>query len=136
MRRLRVALRLFRRMLPRQAKEFRKGLRAFARALGYTRDLRRARRRVSHLRANRSRGESRRSRRYQLQLRRERTEARARMVERFSDDRYDELLDSFHDLLEDAPSPGAVRRWQSFRGSDGVDKYLKKSVKRVLKLRQ
>ena len=39
MRRLRVALRLFRRMLPRDAKEFRKGLRAFARALSDTRDL-------------------------------------------------------------------------------------------------
>ena len=71
---------------------------------------------------------------YELHLRRERAEARSRMTERFGDDRYDELLGSFGALLEDAPSPGAVRRWRSFKVSDGVDKYLKKSLKRVLKL--
>jgi CHAD domain-containing protein len=121
-------------MLPRQAKEFRKGLRAFARALGDTRDL------DVHADVFRTYAQTVPAESladlggYELQLRRERTEARARMVERFSDDRYDELLDSFHDLLEDAPSPGAVRRWRSFKVSDGVDKYLKKSVKRMLKL--
>src|SRR5262249_45288045 len=39
MRRLRVALRLFRRMLPRAAQDFRKDLRSFARALGDVRDV-------------------------------------------------------------------------------------------------
>jgi CHAD domain-containing protein len=134
MRRLRVALRLFRRMLPREAKEFRKGLRAFARALSDTRDL------DVHADVFRSYAQTVPAESladlggYELHLRRERTEARARMVERFSDDRYDELLDSFGALLEDAPSPGAVRRWHTFKVSDGVDKYLKKSLKRVLKL--
>jgi CHAD domain-containing protein len=134
MRRLRVALRLFRRMLPRDAKEFRKGLRAFARALGDTRDL------DVHADVFRTYAQTVPAESlgdlggYELHLRRERTEARARMVERFSDDRYDELLDSFGALLEDAPSPGAARRWHSFKVSDGVDKYLKKSLKRVLKL--
>ncbi|HEY1869012.1 MAG TPA: CHAD domain-containing protein [Candidatus Cybelea sp.] len=134
MRRLRVALRLFRRMLPREAKEFRKGLRAFARALSDTRDL------DVHADVFRTYAQTVPAESlgdlggYELHLRRERGEARARMVERFSDDRYDELLDSFGALLEDAPSPGATRRWHSFKVSDGVDKYLKKSVKRVLKL--
>jgi CHAD domain-containing protein len=134
MRRLRVALRLFRRMLPREAKEFRKGLRAFARALSDTRDL------DVHADVFRTYAQTVPAESladlggYELHLRRERTEARARMVERFSDDRYDELLDSFGALLEDAPSPGAARRWHSFKVSDGVDKYLKKSLKRVLKL--
>lgn len=134
MRRLRVALRLFRRMLPRDAKEFRKDLRAFARALSDTRDL------DVHADVFRSYAQTVPAESladlggYELHLRRERAEARARMVERFSDDRYDELLDSFGALLENAPSPGAVRRWHSFKVSDGVDKYLKKSLKRVLKL--
>ena len=134
MRRLRVALRLFRRMLPREAKEFRKGLRAFARALSDTRDL------DVHADVFRTYAQTVPAESlgdlggYELHLRRERTEARARMIERFADDRYDELLDSFGALLEDAPSPGAARRWHSFKVSDGVDKYLKKSLKRVLKL--
>ena len=134
MRRLRVALRLFRRMLPREAKEFRKGLRTFARALSDTRDL------DVHADVFRTYAQTVPAESlgelggYELHLRRERTEARARMVERFSDDRYDELLDSFGALLEHAPSPGAARRWHSFKVSDGVDKYLKKSLKRVLKL--
>jgi CHAD domain-containing protein len=134
MRRLRVALRLFKRMLPREAKEFRKGLRAFARALSDTRDL------DVHADVFRTYAQTVPAESladlggYELHLRRERTEARARMVERFSDDRYDELLDSFAALLEDAPSAGAARRWHSFKVSDGVDKYLKKSLKRVLKL--
>jgi len=134
MRRLRVALRLFRRMLPRDAKEFRKGLRAFARALSDTRDL------DVHADVFRTYAQTVPAESltelggYELHLRRERSEARARMIERFSDDRYDELLGSFGALLEHAPSPGAVRRWRSFKVSDGVDKYLKKSVKRVLKL--
>jgi CHAD domain-containing protein len=134
MRRLRVALRLFRRMLPREAKEFRKGLRAFARALSDTRDL------DVHADVFRKYAQTVPAENlaelggYELHLRRERAEARARMIERFSDDRYDELLESFDALLENAPSPGAVRRWRSFKVSDGVDKYLKKSLKRVLKL--
>src|SRR5262249_52794381 len=71
---------------------------------------------------------------YELHLRRERADAREKMSERFGDERYDELLAGFAALLENAPSAGAERRWRSFKVSDGVDKYLKKSLKRVLKL--
>ena len=134
MRRLRVALRLFKHMLPRGARNFRKGLRTFARALGDTRDL------DVHADVFRTYAQTVPAESlaelggYELHLRRERAEARARMTERFSGDHYDELLASFGALLEDAPSPGAIRRWRSFKVSDGVDKYLKKSLKRVLKL--
>jgi len=134
MRRLRVALRMFRRMLPRAAKSLRKDLRAFARALGDVRDV------DVHAETFRAYAQTIPAEDlaelsgYELHLRRERAEARARMSERFSDERYDELLKDFSTFLDDAPSAGAERRWRSFKVSDGVDKYLKKSLKRVLKL--
>ncbi len=71
---------------------------------------------------------------YELHLRRERTEARARMSRAVQRRSLRRAAGSFAALLEDAPSPGAARRWHSFKVSDGVDKYLKKSLKRVLKL--
>jgi CHAD domain-containing protein len=134
MRRLRVALRMFRRMLPRAAKDFRKDLRAFARALGGVRDV------DVHAETFRSFAQTIPAESlaelggYELHLRRERAEARARMSERFGDNQYDELLAGFAAFLDNAPSAGAERRWRSFKVSDGVDKYLKKSLKRVLKL--
>jgi len=134
MRRLRVALRLFRRMLPRAAKDFRKDLRVFARALGGVRDV------DVHAETFRSFAQTIPAESlaelggYELHLRRERAEARAKMDERFGDQRYDDLLAGFAALLENAPSAGARRRWRSFKVSEGVDKYLKKSLKRVLKL--
>jgi len=134
MRRLRVALQVFRRMLPRAGKDFRKDLRAFARALGGVRDV------DVHAETFRSYAQTIPAEGlaelggYELHLRRERAEARIRMSERFGDDQYDELLTDFAAFLDNAPSAGAERRWRSFKVSDGVDKYLKKSLKRVLKL--
>jgi CHAD domain-containing protein len=134
MRRMRVALRLFRRMLPRRAKEFRKDLRSFARALGEVRDLDVH---ADHFRAyTQALGpdNSAELSGYELHLRRERAEARNRLGETFADDGYGTLLASIAALLEGAPGVGAMRRWRSFKVSDGVDKYLKKSLKRVRKL--
>lgn len=134
MRRLRVALRMFRRMLPRAAKDLRKDLRAFARALGEVRDV------DVHAENFRAYAQTIPAEGlaelggYELHLRRERAEARIRMSEQFGDDQYDELLKDFAAFLDNAPSAGAERRWRSFKVSDGVDKYLKKSLKRVLKL--
>jgi CHAD domain-containing protein len=125
---------MFRRMLPRAAKDFRKDLRSFARALGEVRDV------DVHTETFRSFAQTIPAESladvggYELHLRRERAEARNRMSETFGDDRFDELLAAFAAFLEDAPSAGAERRWRSFKVSDGVDKYLKKSLKRVLKL--
>ncbi len=133
-RRLRVALRLFRRMLPKEAKGFRKELRRFARALGEVRDLdvysenfRTYAEGVPPENVDELGG-------YELQLRRERTEARNNLAALFADERHAALLRSFAAFLDEAPSAGAVRRWRSFKIAHGVDKYLKKSLKRVLKL--
>jgi len=71
---------------------------------------------------------------YEMHLRRERLEARNHLSEIYSDERYGTLLTSFAAFLEDTPSAGAMRRWRSFKVSDGVDKYLRRSLKRVLKL--
>jgi len=133
-RRLRIALRLFRRMLPNEAKQFRKDFGSFARALGDVRDLdvysenfRAYAQAISPENIGELGG-------YELHLRRERAEARNNLSTLFADERHAALLRSFAALLEGAPSSAAVRRWRSFKVADGVDKYLKKSLKRVLKL--
>ena len=133
-RRLRIALRLFRRMLPNEAKQFRKDFGSFARALGDVRDLDVYSREFPRLRASCLPENIGELGGYELHLRRERTEARNNLSTLFADERHAALLRSFAALLEDAPSPAAVRRWRSFKVADGVDKYLKKSLKRVLKL--
>ena len=134
-RRLRIALRLFRRMLPNEAKQFRKDFGSFARALGDVRDLdvysenfrayaqgrpAREHRRARRLRAAPAQGAHGGAQQLDARL--------------FADERHAALLRSFAALLDGAPSPAAVRRWRSFKVADGVDKYLKKSLKRVLKL--
>jgi CHAD domain-containing protein len=133
-RRLRVALKLFKRMLPKESRQFRKEFRRFARALGEVRDLdvysdnfRSYAQGVAPENIHELGG-------YELHLRRERTEARNDLAALFAEDRHAALLQSFAELVDGAPSPAAVRRWRSFKVADGVDKYLKKSLKRVLKL--
>jgi CHAD domain-containing protein len=134
MRRMRVALRLFRRMLPHKAKHFRKELRSFARALGDVRDL------DVHADNFRAYTQALGAENvaelggYELHLRRERVEARDRLSAVFGDEGYGTLLASLASFIEDEPRAGALRRWRSFKVSDGVDKYLKKSLKRVRKL--
>jgi CHAD domain-containing protein len=133
-RRLRVALRLFRRMLPREAKSLRKDFGRFARALGEVRDLdvytdnfREYAQAVPPEKVDELGG-------YELHLRRERAEARSRLAALFAEGRHAALLGAFSEFLKDAPAPAAVRRWRSFKVADGVEKYLAKSLKRVLKL--
>lgn len=134
-RRLRSALRMFEHMLPHKAGEhLAKNLRWFARALGDVRDLDvYAENFCTYLqeippeRLEELRG-------YELHLRRARTEARDKLGELFADERYSALLAAFAELLDGAPSRGALRRWRSFRVQDGARKYLCKSLKRVRKL--
>jgi CHAD domain-containing protein len=133
-RRLRVALRLFRRMLPHEAKAFRGDFSRFARALGEVRDLdvysdnfRAYAQAVAPENLDELGG-------YELHLRRERSEARNKLTALFGDERHAQLLQVFGEFLDGAPAPAAVRRWRSFKVADGVDKYLKRSLKRVLKL--
>jgi CHAD domain-containing protein len=133
-RRLRVALRLFRRMLPKAAGDFRKEFSRFARALGEVRDLdvygenfRTYAEAVPPENVDELGG-------YELHLRRERAEARERLAALFGDARHTRLLKSFGKFLDGEPSPAALRRWGSFKIADGADRYLRKSLKRVRKL--
>ena len=134
-RRLRVALRMFRRMLPKnETARIRKDLRWFARALGEVRDLdvytenfRAYLQAIPQERLPDLGG-------YELHLRRARGEAREDLGNLFADERYVRLIDSVVALLEGAPSAAALRRWRSFRVGDGVKKYLRQSAKRVQKL--
>jgi CHAD domain-containing protein len=71
---------------------------------------------------------------YELHLRRARAEARNNLGALFGDERYAALLASFGAFLDGSPMPSAVRRWRSFRISDGFKKYLRASAARVQKL--
>jgi CHAD domain-containing protein len=133
-RRLRVALRLFGALLPREVTRLGKELRWFARVLGMVRDL------DVHTEALHEHVESAGAAAaqelggYELALRRERLAARDALKDLFSSSRYAELMSSLAALLEDAPSPAALRRWRSFTVRAGAARYLKRSRKRVVKL--
>jgi CHAD domain-containing protein len=134
-RRLRIGLRLFRHMLPaNKVAALRKDLRWFARGLGEVRDLdvyaENFRAYLQTLPPEQLQDLGG----YELHLRRARAEARNDLGALFSDARYAALLGSFGALLDGAPMPAAVRRWRSFKISDGFRKYLRKSAKRVHKL--
>ncbi len=133
-RRLRVALRLFRRLLPSDAAALRKEFSWFARTLGDVRDLDvYAENFRSYLQAIPVEQHAELGG-YELHLRRARADARNNLGALFGGERYAALLDAFATFLADAPTPGARRRWRSFRVRDGIDKYLRKSTKRVRRL--
>jgi len=134
-RRLRVALRLFGALLPQRAAEhLGKELRWLADALGGVRDL------DVHTEALREHLTSAGTTAaqelggYELALRRERLAARDTLTDVFSGQRYATLMLDFAALLEDAPSPAALRRWQSFTVRAGAARYLRRARKHVVKL--
>jgi CHAD domain-containing protein len=134
-RRLRIALRMFRHMLPaKSAKRFSKDLRWFARALGEVRDLDVYADNFQAYLQSMPPEQLQELDGYELHLRRSRAKARHSLGALFEGERYRELLASFAAFLEDAPSPAALRRWRSFRVRDGFKEYLRKSAKRVRKL--
>jgi CHAD domain-containing protein len=133
-RRLRTALRLFRPVLPRKrSAALREELRWFARALSEVRDLdvhtEDFRRYLQTLPPEQLQGVGD----YELHVRRARAETRGELAELFGKKRYRALLASFDEFLRGAPSPAALRRSRSLRVSDGFEKYLSKSAKRVAK---
>src|SRR5262249_36007972 len=71
---------------------------------------------------------------YELALRRDRVTAHDTLRALFVSDRYDALMANLAELLNDDPTPGALRRWRSFTVRAGAKHYLKRSRKRVLKL--
>jgi CHAD domain-containing protein len=134
-RRLRTALRLFRRVLPpKRATALRKELRWFARALSEVRDLDVCAEDFRHYLQTLPQEQLQGMGDYELHVRRARAEARAALGALFGGERYRALLTSFAELLEGAPSAAALRRWGSIPVSDGFEKHLRKSAKRVQKV--
>lgn len=134
-RRMRVALRLFGALLPERATTLlTKELRWFARTLGAVRDLDVQTEALrEHLRtADASAAQQLGG--YELALRRDRVAAHERLHELFASERYKALMAEIAELLDDAPSPAALRRWRSFTIRAGATHYLKRSRKRAVKL--
>jgi CHAD domain-containing protein len=134
-RRLRVALRLFRRMLPsRHVVRFREDLRWFASSLGDVRDLDVY---TDNFKAYVStvppeqRGDLSG---YELYLRRERADARHRATVTFGDARTTALFEDLARFVAAGPSAGALRRWGSLTVRDGIRASVRVSVGRFRRL--
>ncbi|HEX7238181.1 MAG TPA: CHAD domain-containing protein [Gammaproteobacteria bacterium] len=134
-RRLRVAFRLFGRMLPSgDGARFVTELRWFASSLGDVRDLdvytESFRAYVQALPPERRGGLSG----YELYLRRERAEARQRAAAAAASPRAAALLADIERFSAAGPSAGAVRRWSSLSVGDAMRQSVRGSVGRVLRL--
>ena len=134
-RRLRVALRLFGRLLPsRSAARLGAELRWFASSLGDVRDLdvytESFKTYLQTLLPEQRRGLSG----YELYLRRERTEARQRATEAFASPRSAALFVDLERLIAAGPSAGALRRWRSLTVRDAARRGIRRSVARVRRL--
>ena len=131
-RRLRVALRLFGRMLPTRARaRFSTDLRWFAGSLGDVRDLdvytKNLKAYVQSLPAALRGGLSG----YQMYLRRERAEARQRAAAAVASPRAAALLADLERFFAAGPSAGALRRWGSLSVRDAMRSSIRRSVARV-----
>jgi CHAD domain-containing protein len=134
-RRLRAALRLFRRVLPeKRAAALRKELRWFGRALSEVRDLDVYAEDFRSYLQTLPREQLQSLGSYELHVRRARAEARAALGALFGGERYLALLAAFAEFLEGQPSAAALRRSGSLLVSDGFEKHLRKSAKRVRKV--
>jgi CHAD domain-containing protein len=131
-RRLRVALKTFKHLLPARAASLRAELRWFARALGDVRDLDVYTSNLSHY-AEAVCGDPGEFAEYAQHVHAVRDAARAQLPALFADPRFLALLESFAAFLENSPSSGALRRWRSFSVRKGARAYLQKSIKRIVK---
>src|SRR5688572_7751152 len=134
-RRLRVALRLFARLLPsKDAARFKTELRWFATSLGDVRDLDVY---TDNFKAyvqtlpSAQRGDLSG---YEMYLRRERTEARQRAAAAVASPRAAALLADIERFVAAGPSPGALRRWSSLTVGDAMRQSVRRSVGRVRQL--
>jgi CHAD domain-containing protein len=134
-RRLRVALKLFARFLPRRdVARFGTDLRWFAASLGEVRDL-------DVYAANfkayaRTLPAERRAELggYELYLRRERAAARKRATAAFGSARTAALFTDLARFVAKAPSAGALRRWRALNVGDAVRESMRRSAGRVRRL--
>jgi CHAD domain-containing protein len=134
-RRLRVALRLFRRMLPsRDVARFRADLRDFATSLGDARDLDVYTDNFKAYCAALPPEQRRDLGGYELYLRRERAAARHRATASFAAPRTIALFDDIARFVAAGPSTGALRRWRSLTARDGIRASIRRSAGRVRRL--
>jgi CHAD domain-containing protein len=134
-RRLRVALRLFRHMLPsRDVTRFRADLRWFASSLGEVRDLDVYTDNLKAYAAELPPHERRELGGYELYLRRERADARQRAAASFASPRTEALFRDIERFVAAGPSAGALRRWRSLTVRNGIRNALRLSVGRVRRL--
>jgi CHAD domain-containing protein len=134
-RRLRVALRLFGRMLPsRSAARFKTDLRWLASSLGDVRDLdvytESIKAYVQAFPPEQRGGMGG----YQMYLRRERAEARARAAAAAASPRAAALLADLERFVSAGPTAGALRRWGPLSVRDAVRQSVRRSVNRVRRL--
>ena len=134
-RRLRVALRLFARMLPsRDTARFNAELRWFAGSLGDVRDLdvytENFKAYVQSLPPEQRSGLSG----YEMYLRRERTEARHRAAAAVASPRAAALFADIDQFAAAGPSAAAVRRWASLTVGDAMRQSVRSSVGRVRRI--
>jgi CHAD domain-containing protein len=133
-RRLRVALRLFRRMLPSRAvARLRAELKWFARALGDVRDLDVYANNLHAYAARVPAGQHEALDQYEMHLHGERAAARGRLAALFAEPRTAALFDTASTFLAHGPSAGALRRWRSLSTRDGIRASVRKSLRRVRK---
>jgi CHAD domain-containing protein len=134
-RRLRVALRLFGRMLPsKDAARFGADLRWFASSLGDVRDLdvyTESFKRYVQALPPEQRGQLSG---YQLYLRRERASARAAAAAAVASARTAALFTDLERFAAAGPSAGALRRWRSVSIRDAVRRSIGRNVGRVRRL--
>jgi CHAD domain-containing protein len=134
-RRLRVALRLFRRMLPsKDVTRFRADLRWFASSLGDVRDLDVYTDNFKSYCAALPPEQRSELDGYQLYLRRERAEARERAKAAVAAPRTAALFHAVAAFAGRGPSAGAVRRWRSLTVADGIRDSVRRSTARVRRL--
>jgi CHAD domain-containing protein len=134
-RRLRVALRLFRRLLPsRDVARFNADLRWLASSLGELRDLDVYTDYFKAYCQGLPAGQRDELGSYELYLRRERAAARQRATAAFAQARTRALFDDAARFVAREPTAGAIRRWQSVTVREGIRATLRRSTTRVRRL--
>lgn len=134
-RRLRVALRLFGRMLPsKDVTRLRADLRWFAGSLGDVRDLDVYTQNFKSYCAALPPEQRSELDGYQLYLRRERAEAREQARAAFAAPRTAALFEAAAAFAGRRPSAGALRRWRSLTVADGIRESVRRSTARVRRL--
>jgi CHAD domain-containing protein len=133
-RRLRVALRLFKDVLPSDAADLRHELRWFGRSLGEVRDLDVYTHEFRAYREAVPVEQTHELENYERHLHRTRSDARSDLIPLFADRRYQALVHSLAMFIEGIPTEDVPQSWRSLRIADGARDHLQASARRVLKL--